>query len=286
MKFATTIRSYAIILGLSIAFSAFALAQIPNAGFETWSGISPTGWLTDNAPGVDTVVFKTTDAHSGTYAVEGVATTLFSAVVSPGLSSLFTWTTRSATFSGYYKYSPVGGDTLLIAAVLAKSSTAIAAGILRTTVAQSSYTQFSITLQYLSSVTPDSGGIDVAILRASGSSTVHAGSTFKIDDLTFSGTTSVESSIGQTPQSYALHQNYPNPFNPTTVINFDLPVSGTISLKVFDLLGREVATLVDGRMEAGFHQVTFDASRLTSGVYFYRIQAGSFSETKRLVLLK
>ncbi len=88
------------------------------------------------------------------------------------------------------------------------------------------------------------------------------------------------------PKAYRLEQNYPNPFNPTTVIEYDLPIAGRISLKVFDLLGREIATLVVGRMEAGVHQVTFDASRLTSGVYFYKLQAGSFVASKKLVLLK
>jgi hypothetical protein len=286
MNFATTIRSYAVILGLSIAFSASALAQIPNPGFETWSLGNPTGWTTNNALGVDTTVVRTTDVHSGTYAAQGIVTSLVGVTIPPTLTVLFPWTTRSSTFTGYYKYSPVGGDTLMIAAVLAGSSTAVAAGIVKTTVAQSSYTQFTITLQYLSSATPDSGGVYFAIIPATGSTLAHAGSTFKIDDIAFAGATGVESAVGQTPQSYALHQNYPNPFNPTTVINYELPVAGQINLKVYDVLGREVATLVDGRMEAGEHQVSFDASRLASGIYFYQLQAGSFVASKKLVLLK
>ena len=88
------------------------------------------------------------------------------------------------------------------------------------------------------------------------------------------------------PSTYSLFQNYPNPFNPTTTISFSTPERGRLSLKVFDILGREVATLANGQMEAGVHQVSFDASKLSSGVYFYRLTAGSFVSTKKLVLLK
>jgi len=286
MSFATRVRFSTTILALLVAFSATAFAQIPDPGFETWTGTTPTGWITDNVPGADTLIFKTTDAHSGTYAVQGLATSLFSVGVPPTLNALFPWTARPTTFSGYYKYSPVGGDTLFIAVVFAKSSSPIAVAIFRTTTAAASYTQFSVPLQYLSSATPDSGAIDIAIVPGSGSTVVHVGSTFKVDDLLLSGATGVESAVGQTPESYALHQNYPNPFNPTTVINYDLLVGGNVSLKVYDLLGREVATLVDSRMEAGSHQVTFDASRLTSGIYFYRLQAGTFVASRKLALLK
>ena len=87
-------------------------------------------------------------------------------------------------------------------------------------------------------------------------------------------------------ESYALHQNYPNPFNPTTQINYSVPVSGYVSLKVFNILGAEVATLFTGRRETGNYSVTFSANALPSGVYFYRLQAGSFVETKKLTLLK
>jgi len=88
------------------------------------------------------------------------------------------------------------------------------------------------------------------------------------------------------PGMYSLLQNYPNPFNPTTTISFSTPQRARLSLKVFDILGREVATLANGQMEAGMHQVSFDASKLSSGVYFYRLQAGSFVSVKKLVLLK
>jgi len=89
-----------------------------------------------------------------------------------------------------------------------------------------------------------------------------------------------------TPQNFKLHNNYPNPFNPSTNINFDLPQNQDVRLEVFDLLGRRVALLVDETMTAGFHSVTFDASSLTSGVYFYRIQAGSFVKTQKMMLVK
>ncbi len=85
---------------------------------------------------------------------------------------------------------------------------------------------------------------------------------------------------------YGLAQNYPNPFNPTTTIGFSIKNSEFSTLKVYDLLGREVAVLVNERMTAGVHEVTFDAAGLAGGVYFYRLQAGDFLQTNRLLLLK
>ena len=100
------------------------------------------------------------------------------------------------------------------------------------------------------------------------------------------GATGVNDASNALPARFSLSQNYPNPFNPTTTIQFSISELSIVNLKVFDVLGREVATLVNGRMEAGVHQVSFDASRLASGIYFYQLQAGSFSQTKKLMLLK
>jgi len=88
------------------------------------------------------------------------------------------------------------------------------------------------------------------------------------------------------PRVFSLGQNYPNPFNPVTNIEFGLPKDEIVSLKVYDMLGREVRTVVNEFRKAGMYQVGFDASSLSSGVYFYRIQAGTFSEIKRMVVLK
>jgi hypothetical protein len=88
------------------------------------------------------------------------------------------------------------------------------------------------------------------------------------------------------PSEIQLSSNYPNPFNPVTTISYDLPIGAHVSLMVYDVLGREVTTLVDGFVEAGYHRETLNAGRLASGVYFYRIQAGSFVQTKKLLLLR
>ncbi len=88
------------------------------------------------------------------------------------------------------------------------------------------------------------------------------------------------------PTEYDLDQNYPNPFNPGTTINYQLPENNQVSLKVYDILGNLVSTLVDQQMDAGYHSVNWDASQLASGIYIYRIISGSFISTKKMILMK
>ncbi len=88
------------------------------------------------------------------------------------------------------------------------------------------------------------------------------------------------------PRTFELSQNYPNPFNPSTVISYQLPISSEVSLKVYDMLGRELQTLVNTRQDAGRYAVLFNATSLASGLYFYRLQAGTFVETRKMTLVK
>ena len=88
------------------------------------------------------------------------------------------------------------------------------------------------------------------------------------------------------PTGFYVSQNYPNPFNPSTAISYQLSANSFVTLKVYDVLGREVAMLVNGKQSAGYHEVTFDAAKLSSGVYFYRISVGKFSSVKKLVVIK
>ena len=96
----------------------------------------------------------------------------------------------------------------------------------------------------------------------------------------------MEDILTEIPKEYSLLQNYPNPFNPTTTISFNLPSKSFISLKIFDLIGREQATIVSEEMSQGNYSRQWNAERFPSGIYFYRLQTGIFSETKKLLLLR
>ncbi len=98
--------------------------------------------------------------------------------------------------------------------------------------------------------------------------------------------TAIKKENNNIPATYALSQNYPNPFNPSTIINYSIPKAQMVTLKVYNILGQEVATLVNQEQTAGNYNVTFDASKLTSGVYFYSIKTGNFTSVKKMMLLK
>jgi hypothetical protein len=119
---------------------------------------------------------------------------------------------------------------------------------------------------------------------------------YRLKQIDLDGTTHYSDAIGvdvlsglaeeQLATEYKLEQNYPNPFNPTTSIKYQIPTVAHVTLKVFDVLGREVATLVDGIEEPGYKSVRWNANDVASGLYFYRLQAGSFIETKKMLLLR
>jgi hypothetical protein len=100
------------------------------------------------------------------------------------------------------------------------------------------------------------------------------------------GPTGVAGNENEIPKQFALYQNYPNPFNPVTKIKFDIAKSTFVKITLFDVLGREVSLIVNENLTAGSYEPDFDASHLTSGIYFYKIQAGSFTDTKKMILVK
>ncbi|MDO8548810.1 MAG: T9SS type A sorting domain-containing protein [Ignavibacteria bacterium] len=108
--------------------------------------------------------------------------------------------------------------------------------------------------------------------------------------------TGIEDTDASSPKGFSLLQNYPNPFNPTTKINYSIPQTGIVTLKVFDILGNEIATLINEEQSAGEYEVEFSAdggsayggnvSNLSSGIYFYKITAGNYKATMKMILLK
>ena len=90
----------------------------------------------------------------------------------------------------------------------------------------------------------------------------------------------------EVPEQFVLSQNYPNPFNPSTAIKFDIPKSSPVKLSVFDVTGREIEVLVNENLSAGSYSVSWDAGKVSSGIYFYRLTAGDFVQTKKMMLIK
>ncbi|OGU52993.1 MAG: hypothetical protein A2315_01145 [Ignavibacteria bacterium RIFOXYB2_FULL_35_12] len=111
---------------------------------------------------------------------------------------------------------------------------------------------------------------------------------YRLKQIDLDGTTSYskEVEVIVQPSEFALNQNYPNPFNPSTTINYQLAQKSVVELKVYDMLGKEIVTLVNEVQDAGYYKIQFDAVNYSSGIYFYQIKTGNFTETKRMVLIK
>ena len=106
------------------------------------------------------------------------------------------------------------------------------------------------------------------------------------DQLGFCVDSKSSTQVEENPGQYKLHINYPNPFNPETSIKFEIPFNSKVSLKIYDITGRKVVTLVDKELDAGFYDVKWNASNYPSGVYFYKLTAGEFTETRKMILIK
>ncbi|MBK7497597.1 MAG: T9SS type A sorting domain-containing protein [Ignavibacteriales bacterium] len=120
--------------------------------------------------------------------------------------------------------------------------------------------------------------------------TVDAGSyTYRLMQKDFDGTFAYSQEVEvdiDLPLDYSLDQNYPNPFNPTTTIRYAIPEDNFVSIKLYDVLGNEVITLVNEQKQAGRYEMLFNASNIASGVYYYQINSGSFTQTRKLMLMK
>ena len=287
-----------LLLGLVACLSKGMAQTIPNAGFEDWPGGVLSGWTTSNSPPTYVNVTQSADKHSGSWAVMGTVADVGynigyppSMVTDPG----FPMNSRPAALHGWYKLSLGAGDMFSLVVAFKTGGTGVGGGSLPLNTSTSIYKEFVLNVGYASSAIPDSGYITMNIFGSLGYATV--GSFFLVDDLSWGTATAVNEPVAGTPARFALEQNYPNPFNPTTTIGYGVSgekngsgVSGQgsslVRLSVFDLLGREVAVLVNENQQPGQYRVQFNAQNLSTGIYFYRLQSGSSIATKTLTVLK
>lgn len=277
-----------------VCASGVAFAQIPNPGFESWTGGNPDNWATSNAAPVYTNVTASATAHGGSTSARGDVINIGGPVnIQPVLQSGptgegFAISTRPAAITGWYRFTSVEADRFGVNVVLFKGGvdgTAVANAAIADPTPRADWYQFNVPFTYVSAETPDVCVIQHQIVAPLGGANPHIGSWFLLDDLAFSGTTDVAGPAGK-PRTFALHQNYPNPFNPSTVISFDLPTASDVRLTVCDLLGREISTLVQERRSAGRHEVTFNAAGRPSGTYLVRFQADGITRTRSMLLLR
>lgn len=288
-----------LMLGLSAWLSKGIAQTIPNAGFEDWPSGVLSGWETSNSPPTDVNITQSVDKHSGSSAVLGTVTDAgYGYGYPPSIltNPSFSLNSRPAALHGWYKSSLGSGDRFTIVAALTKAGSGVAGGALTITTSTSSYKEFVLNLTYINGETPDSAVITMNIFGSLGYAVI--GSFFLVDDLSWGAAATAvnEPSVG-TPARFALEQNYPNPFNPSTMIEYG--VSGVksgsgssglgasyVRLSVFDLLGHEVAVLVNENQQPGQYRVRFNAQNLSSGVYFYRLQSGGSIATRKLTVVK
>jgi hypothetical protein len=275
---------------LALAVPLSGLAQIPNPGFETWTGTTnllPTGWTTNNAPPAMQPITRSTTAHSGSFSIQCAVGTLLGFSWPPTLISFFPYTQRSGSLTGYYQLTSVAHDSIFVIVWTYKGSlsTYVAVGSFTTGVSVNQWTKFTAPLEYISGVAPDTAWIEITAGGGDNDS-LHVGTSFLIDDLAFEGTATAVKEQKLTPTSFALRQNYPNPFNPSTNIRYDLPKEAFVRLSVYNLMGQEVAALVNEQQQAGVYELRFNALNLPSGTYFYRLQAGDYVEVKKMTFVR
>jgi hypothetical protein len=279
------------------------LAQIPNAGFENWTSGAPDNWFVNNIPGLWSPVSQSGTRRSGNFSIRGeVITTIAPSFMSPQIAvgtdlGGFAWAQRSGNITGYYQFFPAtgSGDRIYVLGSLMETGpngAGVAVGGGYVSGAASSWTQFSVPFTYISAKVPAWSSLQFIIVGpTSSSSTPHLGSYFLLDDLSYSGTASAVDNASVSPQSFSLDQNYPNPFNPSTSIRFSVAQPGHVSLKVYNVLGVEVASLVNEQKDAGTFSTNWNAAGLPSGMYLYRLSVTSdkgqvFDQSKKLMLLK
>jgi len=265
--------------------SSFSLAQeIPNNSFENWSNGDPIGWFTSDTPGLDAVT-QTSDAWEGSSAAlmtvledGGVS---FSPVLWVGDFGLGTPVTqRYGSFGGYYKLNPAADENLFVEVVMISGFTGVGSGIALLPAA-ATWTEFIVPIDYISGETPDVAFLLLSIFGVM----ITPGTKATVDYLMFGAPSDVEL-INGLPEEYSLKQNYPNPFNPSTSIEYSIPSESFVELKVFDVLGNEVASLVNEQQQAGVYRADFTADNLPSGMYFARITANEFTQVVKMILLK
>ena len=278
-------------LVLFILIPTLLLAQIklvPNGGFEDWSNGAPSGWS-----GI--YIEQSTDAFEGSYAASVFVppTDSFPSFLNRGTATSpgFTITADWSLLIGNYQFSSVGGDRLGVNIFLFSGSTTIASTFAFLPAA-ADYSPLLVEINNSSGLIPDGCSLTFQIWGPPGNENKPSpGTNCQIDNLSLEmGATDIEQDPHSTANSYSLQQNYPNPFNPSTVIGYTLKANSEVLMEVYDLSGRKIRTLINGRRNIGDGEVVWDGrndfgEEVASGTYFYQLRINAETAVTRKMLL-
>jgi len=303
-----------IIFTVLISISIKTNAQIPNNGFEIWENYpdpanpenvyqKPDQWVGLLPASPSTYSFsieKNMDSYpagTGQYSmiiksdivngVDGVATsydTMSDDISWECLPPAFPINYRPASLFLYYKYLPENGDSMRIACNFYKNGAVIGGLDYQSPQIISNWALLEIPISFNTSDIPDSSTIILTTFY----NTQHNGSSLYVDNLSFdTPVTSVNESIcGDLPNSFALMQNYPNPFNSTTTIHYSIYGTSFVTIKLYNVSGKEVSTLLKEKKTPGYYKIELNTNNLPSGIYYYQMLSDSFKDTKKLILIK
>jgi len=275
---------------LSFCFISISFAQPLNNSFENWTIGMLDEWFTDSPQAVSQAGVAYNGSSSAKLEVIDLGGFAFIPIMQ-SLTSTFGGhpvSEKHGTLQGWYQSMPLDNDVIVVAvSMLEGSSNAVGAGVIAIAGTTSGWTQFTVPIYYTpASPTPDNTIITISIVDTSGSGESGTiGSMAYVDYLTFTGPTDVEQ-ISGLPNNFSLSQNYPNPFNPSTKIEYSIPEQSFVQLKVYDVLGNEVATLVNEEQTAGTYRADFIGKGLSSGLYIAQLTVGNYVQTIKMSLLK
>lgn len=282
---------------------------IPSAGMEYWTSSGtyedPTGWASLNILidlGFTPSTFKSTDSYSGKFAtkLESFTDTFGTGTIYPPLmftgywkktgpnyaaAGGFSYTKRPVELTGYYKFRPADFmDTLVVWVyfwtwdTIKDTFLLVGEGKFKTVDTIQTYQKFTVPIAYDTTATPDSGSIYIYTTQA-----LSLGTVVHIDELAFVSGAGLTESVF--PSSFTLHQNYPNPVRNVTYIEYEIFKRDNVNLTVYDLMGKEISTLVNEEKPPGKYIVEWNVKGLPAGVYFYRIKTGADAPlTKKIIV--
>lgn len=245
---------------------------VPHSSFEEWTSVPPWGNFPDGW--IPAHITPGTDSHSGVYAADGLSTVSGPASLRAGVvnySNLmqqegFAISYRPNALEGWYKFTGYQSDEMAFLVTIWSQGQKIGSGYVADSTPRDSYTFVSLPIQYTGTGTPDMAKIEIWITNEKVGP--HIGSTYSVDDIALTGTSS---GVTTTSAMSSLPRNFPNPVSNRTTITYSLDRPEHVTLDLFSALGEAVTTLFDGPAPAGTNTVRFDATQLPSGLYFYRV---------------